>query len=370
MASTTDISWADSSWNGWVSCSQISVGPMGACTNCYAEARMDHRLKFVKWGPGQPRRRTSEKNWKEPAKWTAHNWVECNSCGWRGSVVDAHDGKRCAKCESTRLKPTRLRIFTSSLSDILDNEVPVQWLADVLKVIVHTPRADWLVLTKRIGNWRTRLQAALEVSDDQATRNMIARWLQGHAPHNIWLGITVVTQVEVDRDVHKLLSIPAVIRFLSMEPLMDAVDLTSVHWPGKGGHRVDVLRAGYWNKEGHLAGGPSAELGAPRGGFTNHSDMERINWVISGGESGRNARPTNPKWVRSLRDQTLEAGTSFHYKQHGEWIEWTPELGVEATFSFMDGTQMVRLNKKGNGCKLDGEYHLAFPDSPGLRIAA
>src|SRR5690606_14584696 len=107
--------------------------------------------------------------------------------------------------------------FCASLADWLDNEVPVEWLADLLNLVSITPNLDWLLLSKRIGNWETRLRAVLTyiLSDDAVSyRAELMAWLEGwlgggRPPANVWLGATVVNQEEADRDIPKLLDTPA-----------------------------------------------------------------------------------------------------------------------------------------------------------------
>jgi len=297
MAASSNIEWTDHTWNPWEGCQKVGPG----CDNCYAEVR---NARFgggeaPNWGPGMPRRRSSESNRGLPTRWNkAHD------------AFFAKHGRR-------------QRVFSLSLGDWLDNQVPIEWLVDMLDTVRRTTDLDWLLLTKRIGTWRARLELARDHAFNHRRDELhrwIAAWLDGRAPDNVWLGASIVNQEEADRDIAKLLMIPAVIRFLSMEPLLGPVDLTCVAWPDKGAHRVDVLRRGYWNVQGVLACGPAAALGDPRGGFTNHSDMNGIDWVIVGGESGAGARPIHPEWARSLRDQCLAAEVPFMFKQWGEWL--------------------------------------------------
>jgi protein gp37 len=110
----------------------------------------------------------------------------------------------------------------------------------------------------------------------------------------LWLGITCVNQEEYDRDGPKLAKIGAAVRWLSLEPLLGPINLRDL-WPLKP------------------------------------------DWVVVGGESGINARPMNPDWVRSLRDQCAELGIPFHFKQWGG------------------------IRPKTTGHLLDGVEHRAFP---------
>jgi protein gp37 len=90
-------------------------------------------------------------------------------------------------------------------------------------------------------------------------------------PDNVWMGVSVESEEYVDR-IHYLQSTPAHIKFLSLEPLL---------------------------------------------GPLNNLDLRGIDWTIAGGESGPSARPINPEWVRSIRDQCIDAGVAFHFKQWG-----------------------------------------------------
>lgn len=129
----------------------------------------------------------------------------------------------------------------------------------------------------------------------------IEQWLAGNPPPNVWLGATVVNQEEADRDIPKLLAVPAAKRFLSMEPLLGPVDLT----------HIDVLGG---DAEIYPLKGTTDcvdEEGAPT------ADVPALDWVIVGSESGPGARrdPNMVSWVASLRDQCVDAGVAFLWKQ-------------------------------------------------------
>ena len=115
----------------------------------------------------------------------------------------------------------------NAIKNVFDNEVPRQWRMDLFSLIAKTPNLDWLILTKRIGNVK-RMS-----SWDSVMFDMIAE--------RCWLGITVVNQEEANRDIPKLLEIPAKVHWLSMEPLLGPVDLTDIHWPDE--HGVQVFSA-------------------------------------------------------------------------------------------------------------------------------
>lgn len=240
MAENSKIEWTDHTFNPWEGCQKVGPG----CDHCYAEARNARFCggQAVNWGPGAPRRRTSAANWRKPLAWNSD-----------AGAFYAQHGRR-------------QRVFCSSLADVFDNAVDPTWRRDLFDLIELTPNLDWLLLTKRIGN--------------------VARMLPTHdwaARDNVWLGATIVNQVEADRDIPKLLAVPARRRFLSMEPLLGPVDL-----------------------------GRACRLAA-------FHATEVLDWVIVGGESGPSARPMHPDWVRDLRDQCLAAGVPFMFKQWGEW---------------------------------------------------
>lgn len=262
MAENSNIEWTDHTFNPWIGCTKVSP----ACDNCYAEAWDKRYEGGDHWGPKAPRRLTSAANWNKPLKWN----------------------------KEAKEKGIRYRVFCASLADVFDNKALPEWRADLWALIRQTPHLDWLLLTKRPQN------IAKMLPED---------WGQGYP--NVWLGTTVENQEEAERRVLWLLEVPSCVRFLSMEPLLGPVDLFN----------IDFFR--HINKRLPNENDPIIRLDALRGHIKGPDDMleGRINWVITGGESGPNFRPANPDWFRSLRDQCLEAGVPFLFKQ---WEGKTP----------------------------------------------
>ncbi len=304
MAENSKIEWCDSTFNPWIGCTKVSPG----CDHCYAETLMDKRMHVVQWGQG--RKRTSAANWRQPLAWE------------RGHS------------DFMTLHNRRQRVFCASLADVFDNEAPAVWRAELFALIGLTPHLDWLLLTKRIGNAPKMMDQPGMPKDGM--------------PANVWLGATVVNQEEADRDIPKLLAVPARVRFLSIEPMLGP---------------ICVERA------------------------TDQADEGTIDWVIAGGESGPAARPVHPDWLRALRDECDAFGVPFIFKQFGEWRppmegeEFNTAMGraqkVPAFIVAPEGTVhcfenertasggkvMLRVGKKLAGRRLDGLTHDQFPES-------
>lgn len=221
MGKNTAIAWTDSTWNPWWGCTKVSP----ACNHCYAEA-FAKRVGQKIWGAGAPRRYFGDAHWQEPLKWER---------------VARRDGKPH-------------RVFCASMADVFDNEVGQEYRERLWALIRETPHLTWQLLTKRIGNAQAMLPA--DFSPDTY-------------PH-VWVGMTVVTQEEVDRDIGKLRAIPARVRWLSIEPQLE-------------------------------------EIKIPTG----------AQWVVTGGESGAKARPYNLDWARSVVRQCRESGIAPFVKQLG-----------------------------------------------------
>jgi protein gp37 len=224
MAQNTGIGWTDHTFNIRIGCTRVSEG----CVNCYAEALDRKRFSQfggAHWGPRAKRHILADSTWKNPVKWD----------------------KDAAK------EGTRKRVFCCSLADAFENVDDGQ-LERLWALIRVTPNLDWQLLTKRPEN---------------IARMLPADWGDGWP--NVWLGATVENQRRADERIPILRRIPAVVRFLSCEPLLELINL----------------------------------------------DIAGIDWVIVGAESGPRdrVRPMELDWVRSLRDQRLAAGIAFFFKQ-------------------------------------------------------
>jgi len=303
MADTTAIEWCDSTFNPWIGCTRVSP----ACDDCYAARSTPARTLGVAWGPGEQRRLTSDANWQLPVRWQR-----------QAAAFYAQHGRR-------------RRVFCASLADVFDNEVDPGWRSNLLRLILDTPALDWLLLTKRIGNVTPMLA---EIAGDL---QLVAHhaWT-GALPPNVWLGITVVNQAEADRDVPKLLWTPAAVRFLSVEPMLGAINLRCIDVDGD--HEIHPLT-------GTTECVDETDEEAP--------DLRGLDWVICGGESGPKARPMHPDWARSLRDQCASAGVPFLFKQ---WGEWGPDWEGAETCSACGRTKFDAINSHGEcgHCGIDG----------------
>lgn len=320
MGEFTGISWTHKTFNGWIGCTMVSLG----CVNCYAEEQDDKRFSktlggatkenpIPHWGKGAPRYRTMEDNWKQPLKWnrdaanTLRDYPDACTNGHRlhaevqaqlGNVTCAgkyRDGKfdpTVEKCgaEIIRNVPFRPKVFCASLSDWLDDEVPIEWLADLLKLIYKTPNLDWQLLTKRPENWKPRLQQVVRLGtslygpDDVEILQAIDNWVTCKIQFpNVWLGTSTENQAMADKRIPILLTIPANVRFLSVEPLLEEIDLSTV----RHGNDPDL---------------PEIEAG-------------EIHWVIVGGESGTERRDCGVDAIVSIAEQCKGAGVPVFVKQ-------------------------------------------------------
>lgn len=264
MGEVTKIAWTDHTFNSWEGCARVSPG----CEHCYAEARNAHwhpRLKGVpgsgaeNWGVHAPRLARSEKAWGEPIKW---------------NVAAAKDG-------------VKRRVFCASLADVFE-ELPEMhpqriWLQEqrnrLWKLIDATPNLIWLLLTKRPENVTTMVPSTwLTVCCEPVCHHINNPDCGRTWPSNVWIGTTVEDQKRADERLSILASIPAPVRFVSMEPQLEWVSL------------------GQW--------------------------LPKLQWVIQGGESdqfGRrsHARPFDMAWADSLHAQCERYGVPYFFKQAG-----------------------------------------------------
>lgn len=306
----TSIEWTDASWNPVVGCTEISPG----CANCYAARLASTRLK--------------------------------NSPAYKGLALHADmmdDPTKPRWNGVVRVLPERLeeplhwkkprRIFVCDMGDLFhesvtDDQIKSVWLT------MH--RASWhtfQVLTKRAD----RMQ---DFCNTWGVKTLT----------NVWLGVSVENQHFADERIPLLVQTPAMVRFISAEPLLGPLDLQRFQE-----HLPSAVHLGW---------------------------LDGIEWVICGGESGPGARPMHPDWARSLRDQCQTAGVPFFFKQWGTWA--SPSQSVCSIHSGTDGTDvhryvsdgrkhdpqcpnaktyMIKCSKKVAGRLLDGREWNEFPQT-------
>lgn len=293
MSEQTKIQWADATWNPWIGCTKVSAG----CKNCYAEnttrARVLRSQGHETWGKGAKRSRTSAANWKQPLKWNRdiQTWKD-QPCDPRfRSAVESHP------------KP---KVFPS-LCDWLDDEVPIEWLADFLKLIHDTPNLTWILLTKRPENFKELTTDVLRhIEDNPPTKKgddiwpWLLDWVTGEKiPPNVWILASVENQEMADQRIPELLEIPAVVRGLSVEPMLGPIS----HWSGI--NQCQSCGGTNWRENGCRRCADCGEEYTP------------FDWAIFGGESGKGARPCNVEWIRQGVQQCKAAGVPVFVKQLG-----------------------------------------------------
>lgn len=242
---TNPIGWCDVTWNPVVGCTAVAPG----CANCYAAKLAATRLRHLPEYAGLATYTQGLRGPYEPgiARWT--------------SVV--------------RLLPERLteplswrkprRCFVCDMGDLFHEDVPFEFIDRVFAVMALTPHITYQVLTKRPARMA-----------DYGTRPLPLP--------NLWLGTSVSTQADARANVPHLLRCPAVVRFLSIEPLLEEISLK-------------------WMRHGNDWEPPSVPEG--------------IHWVIVGGESGPKSRPCYDDWIRSIVQQCKDAGVPCWVKQFG-----------------------------------------------------
>ena len=313
MGTNSKIEWCDHTFNPWWGCVKVSEG----CANCYAETFANRFGNW--WGPDAERRFFGAKHWNDPLRWN-----------------------RKAERDGVRAK-----VFCGSMCDFLEDRADLKELRGALyNLIYDTPMLDWLLLTKRPEN-----------------RHLLPLyWLGGGWPDNAWLGVTAENQRTADERIPLLLQIPAAVRFVSCEPLLEMIDIRDV-----------------------LASGTLSYLDAPYYTADDVLNSQYIDLVIVGGESGPGARPMHPEWARGLRDQCQAAGVAFHFKQHGSYKEIqfdkrergdvlvSPYRGIidklpdpceseRSRDEFKHIVAMQRVGKKAAGRILDGREWNEFPE--------
>lgn len=261
------IAWTEYTWNCLRGCSKVSEG----CRNCYA-IRVAARFS----GPGMPYEGLASRN---PDNWT-------------GEI------RLIERALTQPLKWNRPRlVFVNSMSDVFHENVPDEWIDLIFAVMWMAERHTFQILTKRHERMYRYLTdknvldrimgAAWRVDPDRAKTMTL---LQEFWPlRNVWLGVSVEDQESYDSRLECLVRSPAVVRWLSVEPLIGPIALGLIGtlpgtWTG-GAYRLLV---------------------------------DRLQWIVVGGESGPGARPMDQKWVGDLLLECKQADVPFFFKQGSE----------------------------------------------------
>lgn len=320
MAERSTIEWTDATWNPITGCTLVSEG----CKHCYAATLAATRLK------------------NHPSR---EGLARINAAGEAKFTGEVRFNEQWLDDPLRWTKPRM--IFVCAHGDLFHESVPDEWIDQVFARMAVAPQHTFQVLTKRpdrarsylsddrqrqiVGVYANRLRkrghgegirtTAFDIACDRAgmieemphadiVPRLEDRPLRlGWPLSNLWLGTSIETQATANARIPHLLETPAAVRFASVEPLLGPLSLDDLC---DGWKFIDALRGNWW----HDCEPPHIERGNPR-----------LDWVIVGGESGKEARPMHPDWARSLRDQCVAAGTSFFFKQ---WGEWTPGENVPA----------------------------------------
>lgn len=331
MAKTTRIEWCDSTVNPTPGCTGCELYHTVPTRNhCYA-ATLCNRYAGCKGWP---------KSFTEPEFFPGR--IE-KAIAWADLTGKERPGKPW-------LNDYPRVIFLNDLGDTFAPTIPDPqgWLVPLMGEMAKSPHL-WLFLTK----WPQR---------------MCEFFTEHKPPENFWLGTTILNQKWADKSAHWLLQTPAAVRFMSVEPMLEAVDLSQDY--------VDYLEG--WDVEAvHVCGGDE-EACYRRCPEAQQYQTEHLDLVICGGESGTGARPMHPDWARSLRDQCQQAGVPFFFKQWGAWLPESDSEGLwperpsgdlipnaRQIHLWPDGTCSIRHGKKASGRLLDGR---TWDEMPGQEV--
>lgn len=343
MSAKTSIEWTDYSSNpikfqhketGKRGHACVKVSP--ACKHCYAE-------RWNVWrGTGQP-----------------------FSVAGMAQMIPYLDEKEL----NWLLKSSKIsgqRVFIEDMSDLFGEWVPFAWIDRIFDTFAARQDVIFQVLTKRSGR-------------------MLEWYLSKERvfPQNVWMGVSLDN---VPNRVADLQKIPASVRFLSIEPLTipcypaEGIEPDEWSWDEvntddddcEPEEFVEECEAeGDWiNCGNELVYNPEyREWRSRRLARAKWITFKNeIHWVIVGGESGQNARPTHPDWVRSIRDWCQDAGIAFFFKQWGEWL---PESQIQGQMlgkkyhRFADGSGALWVSKQRAGRLLDGR---TWDEMPGQEM--
>lgn len=341
MSNASKIDWLrwprrqPATLNPWIGCTPVSEG----CDNCYARREEDGRFRHLGRCVGLDPIR-----YDLPAKGQPY----FN----RGPVYQGDEVLR----RPLAWKAPRT-VFVCSRSDLFHQDLTFEQIGDVFAIMAATRRDIYILCTKRaarMAEWFHDFGQGLGKAwgDDG-----LAQWVKSRAFHfagraclkwplpNVVLMVTAENQARADERIPELLRCPAVCRGVSIEPMLGAVDL------GRSVGRVH--HASYHDEHGPC---------------TCERD-KRLDWVIVGGESGKDGRPMHPNWARGVRDQCAAAGVPLFFKQWGQWAP--PDQVSEDTFIAWDAAENAAGNpalskpwpfgKKAAGHLLDGIEHRQLP---------
>ena len=275
------IQWTDHTFNPWRGCTKVSDG----CKHCYAEQQSLRNTKTLGvWGANGTRVVASDSMWREPLRWD----------------------------KEARASGVRAKVFCASIADVFEgfdtmpesaHDAVMQARKRLGKLILDTPNLDWLLVTKRPESILSTARDMWVRFNDEAT-----------LPTNVWVGVSVENQLAADTRIPLLLKVPARVRFLSMEPLLEAVDIDPPTCPYCLCQNTRIF---------HNEDGPYClECGSEAcfGWWLDPCASEKqqgINWVIVGGESGPNARVCDVEWIQRIVGQCKESGVPVFVKQLG-----------------------------------------------------
>ncbi len=332
MSDNTKIQWTDATWNPVRGCTKVGAG----CDNCYA-MNVAHRFG----GEGMP--------------YEGLTRILNGRPQWTGKVRLVPEVLN----QPLRWKKPR-KVFVNSMSDLFHEDVPDSFIDKVFAVMALCPQHTFQVLTKRAKRMREYSSSGLAVRVQNAVDNLEPDGLwtfPGHEPwvisdfehdaggdwlSNVWLGVSVEDQATADERIPLLLETPAAVRWISAEPLLAALDvrqwISGCYECGatcglRLASRPDIERCEECGEECTSETVPTVSEGCPQCSgpletvfpdcnhfmVYQHPDTACLDWVVAGGESGPNARPSHPDWLRTLRNQCTAAGVPYFFKQWGEW---------------------------------------------------
>jgi protein gp37 len=269
----TSIEWTDKVWNPVTGCTKVSQG----CKNCYAE-----RI-FQRPYPGRdftdvrmhPDRLDAPLHWRKPS-----------------------------------------RIFVNSMSDLFHEAVPFEFIERIYATMADANWHTFQILTKRP-------ERMLEFTKWQAGQDHIstAEW-----PRNVWLGVSCEDQESFAERLPFLTAVPAVIRFISFEPLLGPID--------------------------------TGIMIQPHGWEATANALARIGWAIVGGESGPGARPMHLDWASSIVRQCQRAAVPVFVKQLGA-------VPIESEEVWRGRAVMRILSTRNRNRVPEGFVPLAYLDNKG-----